>query len=227
MELFEQILIWSHVLAGAISLITGIMAAFVREKGGKLHRRVGKIYFWSMFWIFISALLIVSFVRFSFFLTIIAVFSFYLAFSGYRILKLKKTMKPELIDWTASIIAMIFGASLLTYGILTLIKSSELLGYLSIIFGFFTAKSGYSNFSGFRKIDKQEKMWWWFVHLGSMSGSLIAAFTAFLVQNGRIFGVSEDLGWTLWILPTIVGSPFIFYWVNHYRKLFKVGKYAA
>jgi uncharacterized membrane protein len=226
MMIIDKILIWSHVAAGTLSLVTGLIAAFYTRKGSNLHRQLGKVYFWSMFWIFISALLIVSFIQFSFFLTIIAVFSFYLAYSGYRVLKLKKTMKPELIDWIASIIAMIVGASLFIYGVIMHTQSNFILGNLSTIFGFFTARTGLVNFNGFRKIHQQEKMWWWFAHMGSMSGSLIAAITAFLVQNGRIFGVSENLNWALWILPSIVGTPLIFYWVNKYRKQFKVGKYA-
>ncbi len=62
--------------------------------------------------------------------------------------------------------------------------------------------------------------------MGAMCGSLIAAITAFLVQNGRIFGVSENLNWALWLFPSIVGAPLIFFWVSNYKKQFKVGKYA-
>jgi hypothetical protein len=227
MDIIDKILIWSHVAAGILSLVTGLIAAIFARKGGKLHRQVGKTYFWSMFWIFVSAILIVCFVRFNFFLTIIAVFSFYLTFNGYRVLTLKKTMQAAPIDWIASIIAITFGASLLVYGIIILIQSNEALAYLSIIFGFFTTRTGFINFKGFRKIDQQEKMWWWFAHMGSMCGSLIAAFTAFLVQNGRIFNVPESFGWALWLLPAIVGSPLIFYWVNKYKKQFKLGKYSV
>ncbi len=222
MEILEKILIWSHVAAGALSLVTGILAAFFGKKGGKLHRQVGKIFFWSMFWVFVSALLVVTLIRVNFFLTIIAVFSFYMAFSGYRVLKIKKTMKPELIDWTAAVITMAFGSGLLVYGIINLINNDfgSLVGYLSLIFGFFTSQTGYVNFKGFRNIDKQEKMWWWFAHMNSMTGSFIAAITAFLVQNGRMFDLPDQYGWVPWILPALIGLPLVSYWAGKYKKQF-------
>ena len=128
----EQILIISHVVAGVISLITGLMAAFIGKKGGKLHRQVGKIFFWCMAWIFVSAILIISFIRFSPFLMVIAVFSFYLAFSGVRVLKIRKTMKAAPIDWAASIVTMGFGIGMVVMGFSYLLKSewSSVLGYL-------------------------------------------------------------------------------------------------
>ena len=76
----EKLLILSHVVAGGLTLVSGLLAAFVGKKGGKLHKQVGNTFFWSMFWIFVSAILIISFVRFSDFLLVIAVFSFYMAF---------------------------------------------------------------------------------------------------------------------------------------------------
>ena len=102
-------LILSHVVAGVTTLISGLLAAFFGKKGGKLHRQVGLVFYWSMFWIFISALLIISFVRFSAFLLVIAVFSWYMTFSGVRVLKLKKTMMAKPVDWTAAIITLLSG----------------------------------------------------------------------------------------------------------------------
>ncbi len=223
MEMLEKLLIGSHVLAGILSLLTGLIAAFIGKKGGKLHRQVGKVFFWSMFWVFISALLIISFVRFSAFLMVIAVFSFYMAFSGYRTLKIKKAMKVEKIDWIAAIVTGIFGLGMIGMGInyLTPSSSSSALGYLCLIFGFFTTQTAIKSIYQFRKLHKADKMWWWFAHLDAMSGSLIASITAFLVQNGRLFALSSDYGWVFWLLPTIVGIPIITYWNIKYRKQFR------
>lgn len=219
----EQALIISHVIAGIASLLLGLASAFVGKKGGKLHRQLGKIFFWCMFWVFVSAMLIISFVRFNAFLMVIAVFSFYMAFSGYRVLKIKRTMKVEPIDWIAASVTIIFGLIMLGMGINYLVNSdfSSVLGYLCLFFGFFTAQTGWKNYMGFRKLAEAEKMWWWFAHMSSMSGSLIAAITAFLVQNGRIFGLPSELGWALWVLPAIVGVPIVSYWARKYRNQFK------
>ena len=223
MELLERILILSHVIAGVSSLLMGLASAFIGKKGGKLHRQVGKVFFWCMFWVFISAMLIISFVRFNSFLMVIAVFSFYMAFSGYRVLKIKRSMKVERIDWVAAVITILFGLSMLGMGVNYLIQSdfSSVLGYLSLFFGFFTAQTGWQNYSGFKKLAEAEKMWWWFAHMNSMCGSLIASITAFLVLNGRIFNLPSEMVWIPWVLPAIVGVPLISYWARKYRKQFK------
>lgn len=219
----EQVLVISHVIAGITSLLSGIIAGFFGRKGGKLHRQVGKIFFWCMFWVFVSAMLIISFIRFSPFLMVIAVFSFYMAFSGYRILKIKKTRKVELIDWSAGIITFLFGIGMIGMGINYLIPSefSSVIGYLCLFFGFFTARTAWQNIHIYRNIASADKMWWWFAHMSSMSGSLIAAITASLVQNGRIFGLPSELGWMLWVLPAFVGFPIVSYWTRKYKAQFK------
>jgi len=219
----EQIIILSHVIAGGLTLASGLMAAFIGKKGGKLHKQVGKVFFWSMFWIFISALLIIAFIRFNFFLLIIAVFSFYMTFSGVRVLKIKKTLKVEWYDWAASVITMLFGLSLFIIGIRLLILNGtqNAMGYLCLFFGFFTANTAWLNFKGFRK-KEQPKMWWWFAHMNSMCGALIASITAFLVQNGEIFGIADRMNWLLWVLPAAIGSPLISYWARKYRQQFGV-----
>lgn len=224
----EKALIISHVVAGATTLLSGLVAAFVGKKGGKLHRQVGSVFYWSMFWIFISALLLISFVRFSAFLMVIAVFSWYMTFSGVRVIKLRQTLKPLLIDWAASIITMAFGLFSIGMGVNYQLQSgwSSVLGYLCVFFGYFTFNTGKLNFNGFRNIEKAEKMWWWFAHMNSMCGALIASITAFAVQNGEIFKLPNEMMWLPWVLPALVGLPLVSFWANKYRKKFKVGKYA-
>ena len=220
-------LILSHVVAGVTTLISGLLAAFFGKKGGKLHRQVGLVFYWSMFWIFISALLIISFVRFSAFLLVIAVFSWYMTFSGVRVLKLKKTMMAKPVDWTAAIITLLSGLFFIGMGFSYQLKAewSSVVGYLCFFFGIFTAQTAWENIKGFRRGANQEKMWWWFAHMNSMCGALIASITAFTVQNGEIFKLPSEMMWLPWVVPTIIGSPLIAYSMNKYRKKFKVGKY--
>ena len=61
-----QLLIIVHVAAGIFSLISGLIAV-IAKKGGKLHRKVGLLYFLSMIIIFITALGIVIFLEFNFY----------------------------------------------------------------------------------------------------------------------------------------------------------------
>lgn len=225
----ENALIISHVVAGVTTLFSGLLAAFVGKKGGKLHRQVGRVFYWSMFWIFISALLIISFVRFNAFLLVIAVFSWYMTFSGVRVLKMKKTMKAKPIDWIAVIITLVAGIAFIGMGLNYQLQESwsSVVGYLCFFFGFFTTQTAWENIKGFRRGVDQEKMWWWFAHMNSMCGALIASITAFAVQNGQIFKLPSEMMWLPWVIPTLVGAPLISYSMNKYRKQFKVDKYAT
>ena len=224
----EKALIISHVVAGVTTLLSGLMAAFVGKKGGKLHRQVGATFYWSMLWIFISALLIISLVRFSAFLLVIAVFSWYMTFSGVRVLKMKKTMKAQNIDWIAAFITLISGIIFIAMGLRYQLQESwgSVVGYLCFFFGYFTTQTAWENIKGFKRGTNQEKMWWWFAHMNSMCGALIASVTAFAVQNGEIFRLPGEMMWLPWVAPTILGVPLITYSMNKYRKQFKVGKYA-
>ena len=85
--IYQPILI-IHIIAGFLALVTGLIAMVVRKKGGKLHNRTGMVFYWSMFVVFISA--IIFFVldplslKYQFFLTI-GIVSFYPAWSGKRV----------------------------------------------------------------------------------------------------------------------------------------------
>ncbi len=81
-DFFETASVISHVAAGFIALVMAPLA-MITQKGGRQHRRWGRIYFWAMFVIFVSALVLVYF-RPNFFLFMISILSFYGAFSGYR-----------------------------------------------------------------------------------------------------------------------------------------------
>ena len=66
-------------------------------------------------------------------------------------------------------------------------------------------------------------MHWWYEHLGSMVGTGIAGYTAFLVFGGsRLFpSVARSQMYTLfWVLPSIIGVPAIFATVGYYRRKF-------
>ncbi len=86
-----------HVAAGFVALVMAPIAMWT-QKGGKQHRRWGKVYFWAMFVIFVTALALVYF-RPNFFLLMISFLSFYCAFSGYRALFRKRPGQATWLDW--------------------------------------------------------------------------------------------------------------------------------
>ena len=92
-----------HVAAGASSFLLAPVA-LATAKGGKQHKRWGMVYLWSMGVVAATALPMALY-RPVLFLALVAVFSFYLAFSGFRVTRLKElerggSAKP--IDWIAA-----------------------------------------------------------------------------------------------------------------------------
>ena len=79
----ELPLLYIHILAGFISLGIAYFLLFIK-KGNKRHKKLGMIYVYGMSTIFVTAIPLSLLGEFNPFLFVIAIFSFYLAFSGYR-----------------------------------------------------------------------------------------------------------------------------------------------
>src|ERR1700679_1302063 len=82
-----------HIAAGSTAFALAPLA-LLTAKGGKAHRRWGKIYFWAMAVVTVTAL-VMAIYRPVLFLALVAVFSFYSAFVGYRVLGQKAAYKGE------------------------------------------------------------------------------------------------------------------------------------
>src|SRR6478672_11684295 len=107
-----------HIISGSIALITGFIS-MLTTKGGKRHRLSGKIFFFAMTGVFITATFI-SIGKQLAFLFMVGFFSYYLACAGYRRTRLKKLhlkQKPLIIDWAVSLIGIIAGLALVIFSI--------------------------------------------------------------------------------------------------------------
>jgi uncharacterized membrane protein len=214
-----------HIACGAVAFVCAPVA-LATAKGGKTHRRWGKIYFWAMAGVAVTAL-ILSFALPVFFLAMVAVFSFYSAFAGYRILSLKGMYtgaRPKAVDWAAAVVTVLSSFLLFLMGFL----KPELMGVgvvqvaghtvsiVSVVFGIIGMSMGLGSIAGFLK-PPTEKMFWWFDHMQGMIGSYIAALTAFSAVNlTRWYGAA----WWVWLWPTIIGVPAISVWTAYYKKRF-------
>jgi len=214
MGLFQIIKI-IHILAGATALITGLIAMLTR-KGGKAHRFNGKLYFWSMAIIFVSSIYMSLYKEMIFFV-LIAFFSFQAAFSGYRILYLKKLnqgQKAEAIDYIGIIVGALAASFMLYLGIINVIRSNQS-GIILLVFGTFYSLGVWQEYRKFQK-PPTDKMFWYYKHIGQMGGAYIATSTAFLVNNYRLFPFIP--GVVLWLLPTAVGVVIITRVIKKYKK---------
>src|ERR1700733_1075733 len=214
-----------HIACGVVAFVCAPVALST-AKGGKTHRRWGKIYFWAMAGVAVTAL-ILSFALPIFFLAMVAVFSFYSAFAGYRILALKDMYtgaRPKAVDWVAAVITGLSSFLLFLMGFL----KPQLMGVgvvqiaghtvriVFVVFGIIGMRMGQASIAGFLN-PPTEKMFWWFAHMQGMLGSYIAALTAFSAVNlTRWFGAA----WWVWLWPTIIGAPAIAVWTADYKKQF-------
>lgn len=214
--LWVKVFLAIHIAAGASSFLLAPVA-LATAKGGKQHKRWGKVYLWSMGLVAGTALPMAFFfpVRF---LALVAVFSFYFAFSGYRVLRLKELARggsAEPIDWIAGVVTFCTSA-LLAWMSWFRPASIEVLPPVGVVFGFIGMSAAVRQLLLFVRKPK-EKMFWWYTHLGSFIGSYIAAWSAFsVVTLGRVFGNY----WYVWLWPTMIGVPAIVVTTAYYRRKF-------
>ncbi len=205
-----------HITAGFGSFLLAPIA-LATAKGGRAHKRWGMVYLWCMGGVAATALPMALY-RPVLFLALVAVFSFYLAFSGYRVLKLKDLLRgghAKPVDWIAAVFTFATSAALALLGWLWP-AAVQHMGYVAIIFGFVGMRAaGVEMWSFVRK--PKEKMFWWYTHLGNFIGSYIAAWSAFsVVTLPSLFG---NHLW-LWIWPTAIGVPAIIVTTAYYKRKF-------
>jgi hypothetical protein len=203
-----QFLLTSHVLAGATALGSAFLAISTK-KGSKNHIFVGRIYSLAMFYVVVGAF-ILSVVRPNPFLFTIALFSGYLVWTGFRRARYRNAVLNKVDKVTAaigvSIILILFG-----YG-LNLILSQNSIGIVLIFFGLGMVTFVFEDVRAL-KSDLYKSKLRIANHLQRMLGGTIATITAVLVQQlvPRIQN-TQIPEFVIWIGPTIVLTPLIFYW---------------
>lgn len=211
MEDIVSTTLFIHASAGGLALISGIMAIF-SKKGKKKHIISGNIYFWSMLVVIISGL-IVGWYRNNLFLQAIAVFSFYMAFTGKRLLRYKVKINPQPIDWFVNAVAIGVAMAMLYFSIKIMLKAG-FAGPAPMLLVFGSILLAMSGGDLLKMIGKKlVSNAWLYDHIGRMGGSFIATVTAFLVVN-----IHFDPGWVLWFLPTAIGTPMIIGAIVLWRK---------
>ncbi len=215
MESLFKITLILHVTVGSLALLTGLFAILLRNKI-KLHRPFGKIYFWCMTIIFFSSTYM-SIYHSNLFLLCVGFFTYYSAITAYRSLSLKKLhldQHPSKLDWG---IEIFFGAvhiAFVTYAIVLIINGHKDIGIISLVFGLIGLNGNRTTLARLKK-KLVYKNYWLLAHIGGMLGSYIGALTAFLVNNGQYIRVP---GIFLWLGPTVIFVPLIFYELNNHKK---------
>jgi uncharacterized membrane protein len=199
-----------HVVAGALSLVTGLLV-FVLKKGTSFHIRIGRVYFWSMALVFITSVY-VSVMKNNLFLLLIGFFSFYLVFSGIEYNKIRSITKTT---WKQYTHVFSFGACFLImvlFGLYAVFTSQMALGIILLVFGGIGASLSWNDVKFYIFKRPREPRSWMKEHIGRMTGSYIAAFTAFAVNNIHFLPPV-----VIWLLPTVLGTGVIIYYNRRYE----------
>lgn len=214
---------WTHILAGFVAFFIAPVP-LLTAKGGKTHRRWGKIYFWAMAVVAASAMVLAMW-RPVLFLAFVAVFSFYFAFRGYRVLSRKYPLQgqgPGAIDWAGAVLACLGSMALIVLGVVRPNPVWAQLGVVAVAFGIIGVVLSANDIWRFLH-PPTDKKFWWYAHMGGMIGSYIAAVSAFSVVNFHF--LPTEIRW-LW--PSAVGVPGIFIWIGYYQRKFgRVGTPSA
>lgn len=216
-----KIMLVLHIISGFLSLACGLIS-MINKKGARQHRLTGKLFFYGMTGVFVTATFI-SLVKNIPFLFMVGFFSYYLACSGYRALYLKKLhlqQQPALLDWVINITGVIAGLGLIAFSYLWFTQRGAW-GAVPLTFGIFCLINGWKDIRHFyrRPTNKQH---WFFTHGGRMGGAFAATVTAFIVVNMQI----GSLTWLLWILPGVLIGTWINVILRRYKKQF-AGKNVA
>lgn len=202
MELYKGLLLL-HIAAGTVALLCGA-AALMAVKGRKGHKQTGQVYNYCMYVVGLSAL-VMTILRFNPFLLSISVFTLYLTFSGMRAMQYWREGRATLTlrEKLPYLLAAATALFMILYPIALMVMArSAFVPVLSVFGGIMLVLSlkDLQLIADETTTGKQNRIWL-MQHIGKMSGSYIAAITAFLVNN-----VSIKPSWIVWILPTVVGT---------------------
>ncbi len=209
-----RVLLALHIAAGTIALVVVPCVMAVR-KGGVNHRRLGLVFVYGMFVVAATALVIAPYFR-SYFLLLIAIFSAYLTFLGWRALSRKHPEREPAgaADWTGAVLALVAGGGMIALGIVVHAGFSIVLFVLGAICFGSGARSIYQFFR-----PPTARAAWLFAHFGNMLGAYIATVTAFSAVNFQFLNPI----WVRWLWPTVLGTATITYYTACYKAKLSQG----
>ena len=200
--MFENALLYVHILAGSIALLAAVIPV-VTKKGATNHVRAGRVYALAMTIVFITALPL-AILGADIFLLIIAIFSFYFVFAGWRFARNSRG-KPLWVDWTAVSIMGLTGLSMWVFGAVLALSGDSIWVPLAV-FGTIAIALSLADVryhrnwseSSAQRIQR---------HLTNMLAGTIATITAVAVVN-----LDFEPPWITWIAPTVLITPVIVWW---------------
>jgi hypothetical protein len=206
----ELLVLWTHIGAGVLAVLAGLVALGTK-KGGLAHRRAGTGFVASMAAVAATAIVLYPLgpTRFRLILALIALFSFYLVFSGYRVLTGGlSTNEAAPIDWIGVAVVLLAGGGLLVAGLLWALRG-QAFGPVFLAFGAIGTAFGGLDARRFRSEETSGPRI--VLHLQRMLAGYIAAISAVSAVN-----LTALPPYVSWLWPTVVGTPLIYWWSRRY-----------
>jgi len=203
--------LWLHIAAGVVAVLAGV-GALVTRKGGRRHRQAGKLFLGSMAVVVgtVFVLVALDFNTFRLILTLIAIFSGYLAFSGYRAVSRKRSATSSLVvDWVAAVAVVLACGALGVWGLVWMFEGNSFGVVMSVFAGIGIVFGGVD----MRTLHTDSHEAPILTHLQRMCGAFIAVISAVSAVN-----LTATLGILAWLWPTILGVPLIAYYTTTYRS---------
>ena len=203
-----SVLLLIHIAAGSTALAAAAVA-LVTAKGRVHHIRAGRVYAAAMAVVCATALPLAVFGS-DVVLLLVAVFSFYLVFAGWRFAR-NASGSPGAVDWAAVGVMGLTGLGMWGYGAALLLRG-DAQWITMVLFGFIALALSAVDLryhrsprgSGRQRIAR---------HLTNMLAGTIATVTAVVVVN-----VDTEPVWLAWVLPTILITPVIVWWNRRVRR---------
>jgi uncharacterized membrane protein len=241
MILAFKVVLWAHILAGAVALSV-FWLPLVTKKGGATHRRAGWVYVVAA-----AAIAVTSFVncarmltdgnprndRAALFLAYIGVLAAASAQIGIRALRTKQrtsgSRSPErgfggAAPIVNSPVDLALPALLVAGGLALAALGLSVGRPLFVVFAALGLAQGAAQLRFWLRAPATSREWF-YAHMTGMGTSCITTVTAFLVVNAHRFGVGTfDL--VVWVAPATLGGVGLTLWKKVYERRFARGRVA-
>jgi hypothetical protein len=221
MVLFFKIVLWVHIVAGAVALSV-FWLPLVTRKGGTTHRRAGWVYVVAA-----AAIALTGFVncarmltdgnprndRAGLFLAYVGVLAAASAQIGVRALRTKgrSSGARNPFDLTPPALLVAGGLAVGVLGVRVAMP-------LFVVFATLGITVGVTQLRFWLRAPVTRKEWF-YAHMGGMGTSCITTLTALLVVNAHRLGLGTfDL--VVWTAPGLVGGLGLAFWRRYYQKRF-------
>lgn len=203
----DTLLLIIHATAGAIAMISGLIATFskVRDMDHKWHVSSGRVFYYAMIIITVTAFGLIT-IRQNIPMFFVTGFSFFFAYIGWRFAK-NRDGQSTFTDRCVALFMIVFCVTMGVFGIYGL-NTGEPFGVILIVFSILGSVNGRTALNAFQKgtAKGKERI---VQHLNFMLGGFIATLTAFAAINAPSF-VGYDNGGALiiiWLMPTVIFVP--------------------